>query len=145
MNPPGPALVEHSKDLEPTAQTERNRNDEERQQIPGQRLEKVAQPHWNQTAARLFCEAFLQRIKQGCRGDECDDSEEIVEQIVRRIVPGVDAFEMTPEVLIPQFEDLVPATIGESDRGRQKGKQPARQLDTQSPRSGSNQPERRNR
>src|SRR5436309_7522024 len=115
MNPAEPALVEHSEDLKPTAQTERHRNDEERQQIPGQRLEKVAQPHWNQLAARLFCVAFLQSKKQGCRCDECYDSQEIVEQIVRRIVPPVDAFEVAPEVLIPQFEDLVPATIGEGD------------------------------
>jgi hypothetical protein len=39
MNPAGPSLVEHSENLKPTAQTERSRNDEERQQIPGQRLE----------------------------------------------------------------------------------------------------------
>src|SRR5213083_415110 len=145
MNPAEPFLVEHPENFKPGAHTKRRGGDKEREQVARHCGKDIRQAHRNQCVVASPCGALLHKTNKRRKYDEDNDAEEIIEQIVRRIVPRVNAFEVTVEKLVPQLQNLVPPAIGESNRGSQKPEQTVRESEAHPPRSRSQQPERRER
>ena len=88
----------------------------------GEASEEEAKAAYNKAIQDIEEAEFKSTLNQPedecCRRNEDNDSEEVIKQIVWRVIPAVNPFEVAVKELIPEFEDFVPSAIGEGYRGR---------------------------